>query len=214
MESLLELISDPLAIGGAFLVSLIILHYCLVYKYPLTAAQWKLAEYVWVALALVSVVGVFEEARLLRTDNDISQFREVAETKSRAVENWFDVYSIYACEENGDSPQMTQLCRWVKVKNSDLRLVLANEEFPADIPSNLLIGLEDITEGIGMADKEVIANYLDDYLNARAAYLEAVDGSKYGTMSLLLISLAPILFAIAVALKFAKVTGEYRLMKK
>lgn len=214
MDRLLELSTDPIFIGLMFLVSLAVLHFFLVYKYPLSARQWKLAEYVWVALALVSVVGVFEEARLLRTDNELDQFREVTENKSRALENWFDVYSIFACEENGENPEMTKLCRWVKVKNSDLRLVLANEEFPADIPSNLLLGLDAIEDGLGDADKRVIEDYLDGYVSARTAYLEAVEGTKYGTMSLLLISLAPLLFAIAVALKFAKVTGEYRLMKK
>lgn len=213
MDRLLELSTDPIFIGLMFLISLALLHFFLVYKFPLNARQWKLAEYVWVALALVSVVGVFEEARLLRTDNQLDQYREAAEGKSRAIENWFDVYSIYACEENGANPEMTQLCRWVKVKNSDLQLVLANEEFPADIPSNLLLGLEAINEGLGEADKRVIEGYLTGYLEARTTYIEAVEGTKYGTMSLLLISLAPLLFAIAVALKFAKVTGEYRLLR-
>ncbi len=214
MDRLLELSADPIFIGLMFLISLALLHYLLVYKHPLNARQWKLAEYVWVALALVSVVGVFEEARLLRTDNEVDQFRTVTEDKSRALENWFDVYSIYACEENGENPEMTALCRWVRVKNSDLRLVLANEEFPADIPSNLLLGLDAINEGLGEADKQVIEGYLQGYLEARTSYIEAVEDTKYGTMSLLLISLAPLLFAIAVALKFAKVTGEYRLLKK
>ncbi|MBO6505649.1 MAG: hypothetical protein JJ850_07955 [Kordiimonadaceae bacterium] len=214
MDRLLELSTDPIFIGLMFLISLALLHYFLVYKNPLNARQWKLAEYVWVALALVSVVGVFEEARLLRTDNQLDQYREATEDKSRALENWFDVYSIYACEENGENPGMTQLCRWVKIKHSDLRLVLANEEFPADIPRNLLLGLDEIRDGLGDADKRVIEGYLQGYLDARATYIDAVEGTKYGTMSLLLISLAPLLFAVAVALKFAKVTGEYRLLRK
>lgn len=212
MERLLELSTNPLYIGVAFFLALVVLHYVLVFRFPLNARQWKLAEYVWVALALVSVVGVFEEARLLRSDNAVEQYRDVAEEKSRAVENWFDVYSIYACEENGSSPETTQLCRWVRVKNSDLRLVLANEEFPADIPTNLLLGLHEISEGIGDADKRIIEGYLGDYTKARRAYLEAVAGTKYSTLSALLISLAPLMFALAIALKFAKVTGEYRLL--
>lgn len=214
VERLLELSTNPIAIGVAFLIALTLLHVLFVFKYPLTARQWKLAEYVWVALALVSVVGVFEEARLLRSDNAVEQYREVAEAKSRAVENWFEVYSIYACEENGRSPEMTQLCRWVKVKTSDLKLVLANEEFPADIPGNLLLGLDAITEGIGDEDKRIIAGYLGGYVEARDAYLAALAGSKYTTLSALLISLAPLMFALAIALKFAKVTGEYRLMRR
>ena len=212
MERLLELSTNPIFVGSAFFIALALLHYFFVFKYPLNGRQWKLAEYVWVGLALVSVVGVFEEARLLRSDNALEQYRDVTESKSRAVENWFDVYSIYACEENGETPEMTDLCRWVKVKNSDLRLVLANEEFPADIPQNLLLGLDEINDGIGEADKRIISDYLKGYVDARRAYLEAVEGSRYSTLSALLISLAPLMFVLAIALKFAKVTGEYRLL--
>lgn len=214
MERLLELSTNPVMIGAAFFLALVILHYVLVFKFPLTSVQWKLAEYVWVAFALISVVGVFEEARLLRSDNALEEYREVAEEKSRALENWFDVYTIYACEENADKPEVNGLCQWVKGKNSDLRLVLANEDFPADIPINLLLGLDKITGGIGEMDKQIISGYLRAYTDARLAYLDAVAGSRYSTFSALLISLAPLMIALAIALKFTKVTGEYRLLSK
>lgn len=214
MDQLLELSTNPVFIGAVFFISLAALHVLLVFLYPLTARQWKLAEYVWVGLALVSVVGVFEEARLLRSGQAVEKFRTVAEDKISAIENWFDVYSIYACEENGNSSAATQLCRWVRVKNSELKLVLANEEFPADVPANLLLGIDAIDEGIGDADKRIIEGHLAAYLESRFEFIAAVRGTRNSTLSALLISLAPLLFALAIALKFAKVTGEYRLLKK
>lgn len=214
MDQLLELSTNPLVIGGVFFISLAILHILLVFKYPLSAGQWKLAEYVWVALALVSVVGVFEEGRLLRSGQAVENSRKIAEDKILALENWFDVYRIYACEENGASSQATKLCRWMKVKNSELLLVLANEEFPADIPANLLLGKEEIGAGVGEEDWRIIEGHLKGYLDARQAYLAAEAAARYSTFSTLMISLAPIMFALAIALKFAKVTGEYRLLRK
>jgi len=214
MEQLLQLATNPYFVGSTFFVALGILHFILVFKYPLTARQWKLAEYVWVLLALVSVVGVFEEARILRSMQAVERSEEIAEKKILAVENWFEVYSLYACEEEGALAKAPELCEWVKVKKSELELVLANEEFPADIPSNLLLGLDEITTGIGNPDREIIAGHLNAYYAARKSYLEAVTGSTYTSFSSFLISLAPLFFALAVALKFTKVSGEYRLLRR
>ncbi len=214
MDQLLELATNSVFVGIAFVVALAILHYLLVFKYPLTAKQWKLAEYVWVALALVSVVSVFEEARLLRSEQAVDRHRQVAEQKIWAIRNWFEVYDIYACDENADNPETKQLCSWVNLKNSELGLILSNEEFPADVPANLLLGLGAIRQGIGEADKQIIGGHLKEYLDSRSRYIAAVKGSRHSALSALLISLAPLMFAIAVALKFAKVTGEYRLIRK
>lgn len=214
MEQLLQLTTNPYFVGFVFFVTLGILHFTLVYKFPLTARQWKLAEYVWVTLALVSVFGVFEEARILRAMQTVAQSEKIAEKKVAAVENWFDVYSLYACEGEGDVVKAPDLCAWVNLKKSELALVLANEDFPADIPSNLLLGLDTITTGIGGPDREIISGHLNAYYAARTSYLTAVAGSIHTSFSSLLISLAPLMFALAVALKFAKVSGEYRLMRK
>lgn len=214
MEQLLQLAANSYFVGFVFFAALGILHFFLVFKFPLTARQWKLAEYVWVLLALVSVIGVFEEARMLRSMQAVERSGKIAENKSSAVENWFDVYSLYACEEQGDSVKAPELCEWVKLKNSELQLVLANEEFPADIPSNLLLGVDAITIGIDNRDREIIAGHLNAYYAARKSYLAAVSGSNHTSFSSFLISLAPLMFALAVALKFAKVSGEYRLLRK
>ena len=214
MEQLLQLATNPYFVGFVFFAALGILHFILVFKFPLTPRQWKFAEYVWVTLALVSVFGVFEEARILRAMQTVEQSEKIAENKVAAVENWFDVYSLYACEEEGMSVKAPDLCAWVNLKKSELALVLANEEFPVDIPSNLLLGLDAITTGIGNPDREIISGHLNGYYAARTSYLAAVEGSTYTSFSSFLISLAPLMFALAVALKFAKVSGEYRLLRK
>lgn len=214
MEQLLQLSTNSYFVGGIFFVTLVLLHVFFVVKYPLSASQWKLAEYVWVLLALVSVVGIFEEARILRSMQTVATSGEVAERKLAALENWFDVYGLHACENDGEVNKEPQLCDWVTAKNSDVQLVVANEEFPAGIPSNLLLGLDDIESGLAEADRKIIRDHLSGYLSARKNYIAAVKGSEYTSFSFLLISLAPLMFALAVALKFAKVSGEYRLLRK
>lgn len=210
MDKLLDLSTNLYLIGGIFLTTLIVLHYFLVFTRPLTLKQWKLAEYVWVGLALVSIVGVLEEAKFLRANQNVERSRVMAEEKLLAIENWFDVYGIFACEEPGARERSPKLCTWMKVKSSDLALILANESFPPDIPFNMLSGIDEIPDGIEDADRKVIKGYLDDYIAARGSYMMGLTSARRSSLSALLVSLAPILFAIAVALKFTKVTGEYR----
>lgn len=214
MEALLDYSTNPWVIGGIFLATLALLHWLFVYRFPLNQAQWKLSEYVWLGLALLSIIGVLEEARFLRSGHALEQSRIVAEEKLRAIERWFEVYSLYACEENGVSDNATQLCRWAKLKNSELRLVLTNEEFPADIPENLLVGLDAIEDGINATDRSIIRQNLSGYIEARGRYLAAVSGADRSMLSIMLVSLAPVLFALAVGLRFAKATGEYRNLRR
>ena len=49
------------------------------------------------------------------------------------------------------------------------------------------------------------------YLAARARHLMAQNEGRRSVFSIWLVALAPMIFAIAVAIKFTKVTGEYRL---
>lgn len=210
MGKLLDLSTNLYLIGSIFFVALVILHYFLVFKKPLTLKQWKLAEYVWVILAMVSIIGVLEEAKFLRANQNVEQSRARAEEKLQAIENWFDVYTIYACDEPGAAEKFPALCRWMKVKSSDLTLILANESFPPDIPFNMLSGIDQVTDGIQDADRTIIKGYLDEYLSARRSYMRGLSSARRSSLSALIVSLAPIFFALAVALKFTKVTGEYR----
>ncbi|WP_262696096.1 hypothetical protein [Kordiimonas aquimaris] len=211
MDRLLDLSTNLYLIGSIFLITLILLHYFLVFTKPLTLKQWKLAEYVWVGLALISIVGVLEEAKFLRANQNVERSRVLAEDKLQAIENWFDVYGVFACDEQGAKERSPKLCTWMKVKSSDLALILSNESFPPDIPFNMLSGIDEITGGIQDADRKIIKGYLNDYIAARQSYMTGVTSARRSSLSALIVSLAPILFAMAVALKFTKVTGEYRL---
>ena len=214
MDLLLEISSEPVWVVATFIFALVFFHYLWLIHYPLTLRQWKLVEYIWVALTLVSVIGIIGEARFYKTDITVEQSREKATVHMEAFQNWFDVYTEYACVDNAAEDLYTPLCGWVSQKTADLDLIVQNEDFPYDIPVNFLAGLNDGLGGIGQVDRDIIISIHMKYLEARMQYIGAMTEGQFDNIYAFLVSLAPMLFAIAVAIKFAKVTGEYRLTKK
>jgi len=164
-------------------------------------------------LALMSIFGIIEEARFYRSNISIEQSRNFATEKIGGLENWFDVYSRHACVENGEDPEYLPLCRWLKVKYSDLQLILDNEDFPVEVPSNFLTGLDNTFVGLGAPDRTILQGLHRDYLSSREQYLVALHDGERSGFSALIVALAPMIFGIAVAIKFTKVTGEYMLTK-
>lgn len=213
MDYLLAASSDPVWVIGTFIVSMAIFHFFMIRKYPLSLKQWKLVEYIWVALALISVFSVIDDARFYRSDISIEQSERDAVGHMNAFSNWFAVYEEYACIDNGEDVSFHALCTWVTSKASDLALITDNEEFPYDISANFLTGLNGEFAGIGEADRMIITSIHSNYLEARQQYLQAVDNAQYKGLSALMVALAPLIFAIAIALKFTKVTGEYLLTR-
>ena len=213
MDRLLEASSDPFWVFTVFLAALAVCHYLLVFKYPLTTKQWKLVEFMWVGLALVSIFGIIEQARFFGAKLAVEQSNTEAMSRMMALENWFDVYGEFSCVENSDNVDFQQLCLWIKVKKSDLQLILDNEEFPVDISRNFLAGLDSVMTGLAATDRAIVRAHHEGYLAARVRFLLAQDDGQRSIFSVWLVALAPMIFAIAVAIKFTKVTGEYRLCK-
>ena len=213
VDRLLEASSDPMWVLLVFGGVLALCHYFFIKKYPLTLKRWKLVEYMWVGLALVSIFGIIEEARFYRSNISIERSRGLAMDKITALENWVDVYQEYACGDNGDDAEYLALCRWMKVKGSDLQLILANEVFPVDLPENFLVGIDGELNGLGKPDRAIVQGLHGDYRKARDQYLMAVREGRRSHFSTLIVALAPLIFAIAIAIKFTKVTGEYLLTK-
>lgn len=211
MDQILEASSDPFWVFAIFAVVLVVCHYFLIFRYPLTLKQWKLVEFMWVGLALVSIFGIIEQARFFGAKVAVEQSNAEAMKKIMALENWFDVYRDFACEEEDGDGKLAQLCVWTKVKTSDLRLILENEDSPVDIPANFLSGMENVMGGLAAPDQAIVRAHHEGYLVARAKYLVALSDGERSIFSIWLVAFAPMIFAIAVAIKFTKVTGEYRL---
>lgn len=153
MDRLLEASSDPFWVFTIFLVALGLCHYFLIFKYPRTLKQWKLVEFMWVGLALVSIFGIIEQARFFGAKLAVEQSNSEAMSRIMALENWFDVYREFACDEQSGDQKFQQLCLWTKVKKSDLQLILDNEEFPVDLSQNFLSGLDGALTGLEAADR-------------------------------------------------------------
>ncbi|UTW57932.1 hypothetical protein KFE96_14015 [Kordiimonas sp. SCSIO 12603] len=214
MNRLLEASSDPLVVFLAFVLSTSIAHYFWVFKRPLSLKKWRLVDYMWLSLAAISIYGFVEEARFFQSQMAQETSRMTSERTQSALENWFEVYNEYACGEGAGHGGDVQFCRWTKVKISALDLINENEDFPVDIPANFLLGLDEVAAGISAQEREDVAEYLSAYRLEREHYLEASKNVRRSEISALIVALAPLLFALAIGIKFAKVTGEYRLTKR
>ena len=211
MDVLLNTASDPFWVGVIFIVLLVALHLVFIVWHPLTAKQWKLAEYVWVGLAVLSTLGLVDEARRYKAELDADMHLEALERDQRAIENWFNVYRIFACDEANGEGKFQSLCIWLNDKSSDLALIVSDEDDVApDIRLNLLDGIESPNINLSDAEKQIIEGHVLHYGRSKSAYVDSVSISRASKVQQLLITLAPIFFAMALALKMTKVTGEYR----
>jgi hypothetical protein len=211
MDVLLNTASDPFWVSIIFIVLLAALHLVFVVWRPLTAKQWKLAEYVWVALAVLSTLGLVDEARRYKAELDADMHLEALERDQRMIENWFNVYRIFACEEADDVDKFQPLCVWISNRSNDLALIVSDEDDAApDIRLNLLDGIEGPDISLSVAEKQIIKGHILHYGRSKSAYVDSVSISQASMVQRLLITLAPIFFAMALALKMTKVTGEYR----
>ncbi len=214
MNEFLEASSDPYHVFLAFLASTLLAHYFWVFKKPLSLKQWRLVDYMWLMLAGISIFGIVEEARFFRTQMTIEVSKTRAENTQLQLDNWFDVYNEYACDDQTTNIEFKDFCLWTRVKLNALELINENEDFPVDIPSNFVHGLEKVALGISVPEQRSIQGYLREYRAARTEYLTARNNNRRSEASALIVSLAPLLFAIAIGIKLAKVTGEYRLTKR
>ncbi|UTW56280.1 hypothetical protein [Kordiimonas sp. SCSIO 12610] len=211
MDVLLDTASDPLWVSIIFVILLVVLHMVFVVWRPLTAKQWKLAEYVWVALAVLSTLGLVDEARRYKAELNAETYLEALERDQRNIENWFNVYRIFACDEQSGVEAYKPLCDWLTLKSNDLALIVSDEDDVApDIRLNILEGIKGESIMLSMAEKQIIENHILHYGRSKSAYIDSVEISRASRVQRLLITLAPIFFAMALALKMTKVTGEYR----
>jgi preprotein translocase subunit SecG len=211
MDVILDTASDPVWVGVIFIILLLVLHFLLVVWHPLTAKQWKLAEYVWVGLAVLSTLGLVDEARRYKAELNAETLLEALERDQRRIDNWFNVYKVFACEEQAEEQRYKKLCNWITLKSNDLELILGDtDNLAPDIRLNILDGIEVPGIELSPAEKQIVENHVLHYGRTKAAYVDSVNISSASRVQRLLITLAPIFFAMALALKMTKVTGEYR----
>lgn len=209
-ETILDVSSDPRAVAAVFVVALCLFHVVFVFLRPLSLAQWRLMDYVWITLALGSVAGFVEEARHYRSDAVSARLEAALVAGQKNIEHWFDVYARFSCEGG----EASEACDWFNQKEADLAFITEHEPFPADLPTSLIAGLESAAPTYSQAEFERIRGFLSAYRENRSQYGRAVDDGKRSSFIRLLTALAPLVFAVAVALRFTKTTGEYLQMRR
>lgn len=204
---------------GLTLAFSILFHVLFLKVWRLNIKQWKLVEYAWVLFAFLSAIGLVDESRRFQAEVRVMSERAEMERALASVENWFENYQAFACEDVSFSlpehdPKL-QSCVAFGTAATDLMLIQnTGDEIPI-IPPALANGLDaalDVIEGNPLPgeERDIRDARIADYMAARANYLETQAATQRSELQQGLILLVPFLFSIAIALKVTKVTGEYR----
>jgi len=214
MEQTLEYIqgiTNSIAwVSIVFITFVFVFHFCLIIVFPLNNTKWKLVEYVWVILAFISTLGIVNESRHLNARIEASKYISKVKTDQLNVLNWFENYKIYTCEESLESNE----CPFFLRALNDLKLIINDPDGVAKIPLNLVTSLSDKSMIVSESSKLNIKQRIQSHNKTLNIYLNKLRESKQSYFERLIVALTPLLLACALALKFAKVTGEYLLYKE
>ncbi|KAA0677706.1 hypothetical protein [Roseomonas genomospecies 6] len=212
-------LTQPMLILTSLAVFVVILHALLVYAHPLSDNGWRRADYLWLAGAVLSLLGMSAEARhqWLELRKPISEQLHLASVDY--LRDSFLVLRIFPChvefgragltggDQAGRVNQYEAYCRWLTETEQtmdrlfrtrskiDLALFARAEAF-SDLPG--------VAETLARLTK-IAAEYnrtLDE-LNQWAS-LESSGAES------LVKAISPILLSFALALRITKVTGQIR----
>lgn len=84
---------------GLTLAFSILFHVLFLKVWRLNIKQWKLVEYAWVLFAFLSAIGLVDESRRFQAEVRVMSERAEMERALASVENWFENYQAFACED-------------------------------------------------------------------------------------------------------------------
>jgi hypothetical protein len=209
---------------GLLVVTIMLLHWALVYQWPLGKTAWKRVDYIWVSFAIFGVIGGISESRQMLARGSVVW----AETRLAAI--WQELRNdvrimgqptgfcrtFNRTEASPPAEEMDRLereyaqaCTWIK----DLGFALpdsatakidawAIEAAPKATDAQLAIWVKRIAD---------FAATFNEVLARRAMLLEQ---SKRSSGEQFMVMVAGILLVFALALRLTKVTGEIRLDQK
>jgi len=214
-----------------FLAALVIFNIFLVRlrRTSLGKIGWKRTEFIWLAVASISLLGAVSEARILFAKNQLEGAIDSVRFHYRMVSSYVDVYSnegavcrtFVRSEFSPPEKEFKRLqrlydevCLWF----SDLRKAI-----PREMAAPLAV-----LPVAGLPASPKIPDDLRDLREIRQGFIDAVEqynkrvaavtslrrAAERSTIERAFISVIPILLALAFALRFTKVMGEIRLESK
>ena len=209
---------NPLfALLGGFVAALVIFHILLVWPRNLSKKGWKYVDYVWLVVALLTIVSFSSDFRRQVTENKL----ELAMLRVKSMHALFsDLYAnqppSYVCmkfvrgefsPDNFDDVQeeFDRICDWFRLFGPRFSTTTLPDyhPFPIELLEAPNSTSEFLVEVIGELKQQL--SYYNDAVDARMrASRETAETEFEESIRLLW----PWLFYLAVALRMTKVTGE------
>lgn len=203
---------------GTFAVCLLLFHIIFIECLKLSAIQWKRIDYVWLGLATLGLLIGVSEVRRTFAEGQIgverslvqSRFddvrREVRFLTGNAVCRQFVRSAWSPANLDASQQEYDAVCEFAKQVQKRIPL-----EPPANLASLGLTERPRVTDLSLLDMLKGLDERSDWYLHARKTYEDTVVASKQTELEGFLTVLAPLLLALALALRITKVTGEIRL---
>jgi hypothetical protein len=229
---------DPASILGsaifafvAFLITTALLHVFFVWLWPQSSRFWKGIDYLWLALALLAVVGVAGEVRRFAAENQIYQAREATAEALRRLayrtsgDSWECNRSLTGSrlemrwmtpgwKDEHDS-QVDAVCGWMNDVKNILHAYVDTGRFPIlELPTFPQVSPREpgaYTESALLAD---VRGYVGRYTENQRHWLLLQEQAKRSRPEILLLAFGPVLAASGLALRFTKVTAELQMMNR
>ncbi|MBL4800341.1 MAG: hypothetical protein JKY45_00510 [Emcibacter sp.] len=218
-NGILSLASNIYWVVGIFIFFTLLLHFLFVVWFPLSLRAWKLADYLWLTLAFLSTLGLVGEARQYQAETSHYESEWQATQSLSGVRNWYSHYQIFICSEakalkdkNLKDTQYHKLCNWLEGRINDLNLMQnGNTTFSELSPT----GAEDLQQYgplIPRIEQKILTRRIAQYNDKRTLHLDNLKERERTTLQMIMVIIAPVMLAFALAIRFTKVTGEYRLL--
>ena len=204
---------------GVFTFSLLVFHVVFLKLYPLTKVGWKRIDYVWLGIAALGLIAATAEVRRLVAGNLVAGERAyMAGAYDRLRDRIRFLTGPVVCRQfvrsEWSPPNLDEIQR-----EYDRACALAqqlsrtlSEEGPSDMTSLKAAARSSFTDRALNDMFEDVDRSAEDYLKAkqRVDEFERASRERSAAEETLAIS-APLLLAIALALRITKITGEIRL---
>jgi len=157
------------------------------------------------------------EAKQFRAETAHNEKEWDATQSLNDVRNWFSNYQIFICEEAKNrknrktgATEYYELCQWLEGRINDLNLMRKDPDRHPELAPSLIRGLARYTTIIPQPEQEILISRMAKYNEKRALNLANIKALQRSGIQQLMVIIAPVMFALALAIRFTKVTAEYR----
>ena len=203
-----------------FLVSVVLFHAIFIWFSPLrlTEIGWKRVDYDWLSLAFLSIIGLSGEARQYFAERMLPQTEakldHIAAEVLELMPNWATIPCDPPFVRSEYSPsnfdevmvQYGEYCAWLIAKQEELTPVIEGRQ-AVDVTSFAQSSLFPLVADIEF-EEGYLRRLLEEYNFSLVELQNFKSESNKSEMEVIIIFFAPVVLAIALALRLTKVSGE------